>query len=216
MILALDLFCGAGGATKGLQRAGFHVTGVDIKSQSRYCGDVFVQADALEPPFDLRSFDFVWASPPCQRFTDGAAAKMAKGCIYQDLIEPTHRLLANHHNTVIENIMKAPIRPDLLLHGHMFGLRVIRRRKFELSFGGLNLTPSLPKGLLREGFTCVVGHGTQSGVREMGLPGYTISQQRSAMGIEWMTQAELSQAIPPVYSEFIASLFLAQLREAAE
>ena len=28
----LDLFCGAGGATKGLQRAGFYVVGVDMVS----------------------------------------------------------------------------------------------------------------------------------------------------------------------------------------
>src|SRR5438034_10219916 len=44
----LDLFCGAGGATKGYQLAGFHVTGIDIKPQPNYCGDEFFQADALE------------------------------------------------------------------------------------------------------------------------------------------------------------------------
>lgn len=51
---ALDLFCGAGGATKGLQLAGFHVTGVDIAPQPRYCGDVLHQVDAMTFPLKGR------------------------------------------------------------------------------------------------------------------------------------------------------------------
>src|SRR6185503_20855192 len=43
----LDLFCGAGGAARGYQMAGFHVTGVDINPQPRYAGDEFVQGDAM-------------------------------------------------------------------------------------------------------------------------------------------------------------------------
>jgi len=46
--LLLDLFCCAGGAARGYQRAGFYVVGVDIKHQPHYIGDEFYQADALE------------------------------------------------------------------------------------------------------------------------------------------------------------------------
>lgn len=64
---ALDLFCGAGGATMGLMRAGFHVTGVDINNQPRYVGDCFRIADALRYP--LEGYDFIWASSPCEEFS---------------------------------------------------------------------------------------------------------------------------------------------------
>ena len=62
---ALDLYCCAGGATRGLQQAGFHVTGIDHKPQCNYCGDVFVLADVLTylATADLSGFDFIWASP---------------------------------------------------------------------------------------------------------------------------------------------------------
>src|SRR6266851_7296325 len=136
---ALDLFCGAGGTTKGLQRAGFHVTGVDIKRQPRYCGDAFVQADALRPPFDLSRFDFIWASPPCQAFSASTISHRLLGKEYPDLIAPVRLMLAESGAvTVIENVVGAPIRPDIRLDGTMFeGLRVVRERWFECSFYAL-------------------------------------------------------------------------------
>lgn len=46
---ALDLFCGAGGMSSGLERAGFDVTGVDIRDLVKYHrGGTFVQGDALD------------------------------------------------------------------------------------------------------------------------------------------------------------------------
>src|SRR6185437_9991778 len=101
---ALDLFCGAGGATRGLQQAGFHVTGVDIKPQPRYCGDRFVQANALDgQPMFMRSFDFIWASPPCQAHT--AMKTMPDAKRHVDLIPQTRAMLrASAVPYVIENV----------------------------------------------------------------------------------------------------------------
>lgn len=203
--LALDLFCGAGGASMGLHRAGFDVVGVDIRPQPRYPFR-FVQGDGLQPPFDLRQFDFIWASPVCKRWTDGATARMANGGFeYPDQIAAVRDLLQEAGRPyAIENVMKAPLRADIILHGHMFPeLRVIRRRKFEVSWNTLHLAPPLPKGLLRQGYFCVVGNGTPKGVREMGLPDYTADDTRAAMGCPWMTKAEVCQAIPPAYGEYI-------------
>lgn len=73
----LDLFCGAGGCTRGYQEAGFEVVGVDLHPQPNYVGEGFVQGDALEALrclidggevgcHDLEEYDAIHASPPCQ------------------------------------------------------------------------------------------------------------------------------------------------------
>src|SRR5271169_854352 len=124
---ALDLFCGAGGASAGLSSAGFNVLGVDIKPQ--HYPYPFIQADALkfEIPNDV---DFIWASPPCQPFTVlGGREDLSK---YEDLIEPTRaKLKASGRPWVMENVVGAPLRRDLMLCANSFGLRCYRHRIFE-------------------------------------------------------------------------------------
>lgn len=198
---ALDLFCGAGGATRGLQLAGFHVTGIDHRPQPRYVGDLFIQADALRPPVRLEDFDFIWASPPCQCFT--VLKSVFDSSSYEDLIEPTRQLLASSGAlTVMENVPGAPIRRDLMLCANSFGLRSYRHRHFELNFWVWQ--PGHPPHRVRVnqkkqrrkehwdkgGFLSVVGD-----------PGRYCGPE--AMGIDWMTGDEMSEAIPPAYGEFI-------------
>jgi DNA (cytosine-5)-methyltransferase 1 len=202
---ALDLFCGAGGASMGLRRAGFDVTGVDIKPQPRYPFR-FVQADALDPPLDLSKFDFIWASPPCQAYSVASVAERSRGKEYPDLIVPIRRMLVESGNPfVIENVPGSPLIHPTKLRGTMFSeLKVIRERWFETSWFMLQpMQVDEPRGLLlNHGYVSVAGHGTQGWAYKMGLRWLT-DQMRTAMGIDWMTRAELSQAIPPAYSEFI-------------
>jgi hypothetical protein len=223
---ALDLFCGAGGATKGLQQAGFYVVGVDIKSQSNYCGDEFVQADATKclDSF-LDQFDFIWASPPCQRYLC-----KAQGWNYEhhpDLIEPVRQmLLATGKPFVIENNPKAPIRKDLMLCGTMFNLKVLRHRCFEVEGFKCDQIPHQKhQGSVYTGEYCAVynggdgvgGYGTNNEKRraarkkmkELGVK-QTFERWKEAMDIYWMNKQELTQAIPPAYSKYIGEQFLAQ------
>ena len=143
---ALDLYCGGGGAARGLMHAGFHVTGVDILPQKNYCGDAFVQMDALEylANADLSQFDIIWASPPCQRYT---SLRHAPGKHRDaDLIAPTRDALIRAGKPwAIENVEEArdELRNPVLLCGSMFGLEthpcpdgwcLQRHRLFETSF----------------------------------------------------------------------------------
>jgi DNA (cytosine-5)-methyltransferase 1 len=208
MPLALDLFCGAGGATRGLQMAGFEVVGIDHKCQPRYCGDHFIQADALRPPVRLEDFDLIWASPPCQAFT---AYKRRPGHVaaHPNLIPQTRAiLLASGAPYVIENIPGAPLELPFMLCGSSFGLNVRRHRLFETS-RAIALTPPCAHGWQRPRFQQATNRTTPRRTVEVGVYRIPLSVQRAAMGIDWMKLDELSEAIPPAYSEFIARSYLA-------
>lgn len=200
---ALDLFCGAGGATKGLQRAGFHVTGVDIALQPRYCGDVFVRGDALNPKFILSGFDFIWASPPCQAHT---VARVIHGREHPDLIPATRALLkASGVPWCIENVPNAPIRADYVLCGSQFGERRLKRHRwFEVSWDAAHLIA--PCDHADGEIISVFGHG--------GHIYHGVENWREVMGIDWMNRDELAQAIPPTYGEFIGRAAIAHIQRA--
>ncbi|HEV8639411.1 MAG TPA: DNA methylase [Chloroflexota bacterium] len=200
----LDLFSGAGGAARGYQWAGFHVTGVDNRPQPRYAGDAFVQADALEYLAEHgREFNAVHASPPCQAYI--RSGMVAKDGRHPDLIGPTREaLIHNGVFWVIENVPGAPMRPDVVLCGTMFGLGVRRHRWFESNAGLLPFTPgcnhSYPiTGIY--GHPHVRGGAWRNGNKPM-LPSDHTTWSRE-MDIDWMRPLELAAAIPPAYTEWI-------------
>ena len=216
----LDLFCGAGGCTRGYQRAGFQVEGVDIAPQPNYCGEAFYQVDALTAlrTWDLARFDAIHASPPCQFYSRLAA--MHPGRDYPDLIAPVRELLiATGLPYAIENVDRAPLarQPQLggawgiELCGSMFGLGVERghlrrHRLFETSF-------PVPQPACRHQGPAVgvYGHGGHSGKRRM----LYRDEAAQAMGIDWMTRDEMTQAIPPAYTEWIGGYLMAEINARA-
>jgi DNA (cytosine-5)-methyltransferase 1 len=207
---ALDLFCGGGGAAKGLVEAGFEVFGVDAREQPEYPYEMVV-ADALDYPFD--GFDFVWASPPCQRFSHATRDKSR----HQDLIDPIReRLVASGLPYVIENVVGAKkfLRDPVMLCGAMFGLGVVRHRLFECSWPVRAPEHVKHKGSIVTGeYVTVAGNGgvpswTLRERERRGLPRHipgemTLERWQEAMGIDWLSRKPLVQAIPPAFSRFI-------------
>jgi DNA (cytosine-5)-methyltransferase 1 len=209
-MIAIDLFCGAGGVSMGLHHAGFTVTGIDLKSQPRYPFK-FIQGDALEA--DLTGADFVWASPPCQRHC--ALKQMHNNRCHADLIPATRqKLQAWGGPYVIENVVGAPLIHPILLCGTMFGLGCMgaelqRHRIFESNFPikAPNCNHSKPSVIGVYGGH--VRNRRRTGPADnKGQPDFSIEAGKNAMEIHWMTLSELSQAIPPAYSAFIAREWL--------
>lgn len=206
---ALDLFSGAGGAARGLRDAGFHVVGVDIKPQPRYAGDQHIVADAMAYP--LEGFDLIWASPPCQRYSVHCRNMGTADQHPDHLPGIRERLRASGAHWVIENVPGAPMRADLVLCGSMFGLQVIRHRRFECSFA----IPSLVPRCQHSGNEVpVYGHGTPSWHRKRHGRNFHLADRAAAMGIDWMSRDELAESIPPAYSDFIGRLAMHALRPA--
>jgi DNA (cytosine-5)-methyltransferase 1 len=220
----LDLFCGAGGAAMGYHRAGFDVVGVDIEPQPNY-PFMFVRADALEVLGDgfwllggVSDFDAIHASPPCQAYSQ---TQRLHGREHPRLIEPIRAALRSIGLPyVIENVVGAPLVNPIVLCGSSFGLAVKKHRLFELDPFYMLAPPCQhpteakystharkDKAQLSP-FVHVYGTG--------GGAGKDIDLWRWAMGVEWMqTKAEIAEAIPPAYTEFIGHQLLAHVQRDA-
>jgi DNA (cytosine-5)-methyltransferase 1 len=207
MKLALDLFCCAGGVAKGLTDAGWYVVGVDIEPQPHY-PYAFIQADVLNLSF--ANFGLVWASPPCQGYSDMRHAPGARGA--PRLIEQVrNKLIRAGTKYVIENVEGAPLVNPVNLCGSMFGLgaqgcQLQRHRLFEANF-------HIPQPDCRHDERPVIGvyggHARRRaasaggrGTRDVWEGGHKAAAS-AAMGIDWMTLGEMSEAIPPAFAEHI-------------
>ena len=225
----LDLFSCAGGAAEGYRRAGFEVVGVDIEPQPNYPFEHHV-ADAVAvlsallagetwQGYTLADFDVIHASPPCQRYS--AAAEIHDSSEDHPDLVPVVRDLLNATGLpwVMENVERSPL-DGFTLCGSSFGLGVKRHRLFESNVFIL----AAPCSSHRKWFASVFGGRAVGRQRVTGAAGGSgqrtqtwdkfedeLATASEAMGIDWMTLKELSEAIPPAYTQFIGEALMVHL-----
>ena len=228
---ALDLFCGCGLVADGLMQAGFDVTGIDIdpKLAAWYPAD-FICADATRPPVRLDDFDLIWASPPCQAYSECTPERTRPG--HPALLQAIRELLADHPHTCIEGVRVSPMRADLRLTGRAVGLpRLVRERRFELSWllrWGID-QPHMPPTTHEERYTGYVRPLTSSNgypFRQKHLrSGYLspdvpiclpVEEVRAMMGVKRpLPHRLIGQGIPPPMAAYIGHHAIQRIREYA-
>jgi DNA (cytosine-5)-methyltransferase 1 len=215
----LDLFCGAGGCSKGYYDAGFEVVGVDIEDHLNYPYE-FHRGDAFEVGRRLLGtqwFDAIHASPPCPAYS--TLGSRYDRTAHPDLVAPTRELLkASRLPYVIENVPGAPLLNPIQLCGSSFGLDVRRHRLFESNIPLMAMPcahhlQTEPKYDVYE-----KGRWFKSPiVKVYGFGGgKAMEHWPEAMGIDWMNPRQLANAIPPAYTEFIGEQLLASLGDLPE
>jgi DNA (cytosine-5)-methyltransferase 1 len=205
----LDLYCCAGGAGMGYHRAGFDVTGVDLAPQPRY-PFTFHQADAVDYLLaHWADFDAVHASPPCQRHSAMSNCRPGLAGTYPDLVAATRAALDwTGLPYIIENVVGAPLRPDVVLCGQMFGRALYRHRVFES-----NIPLSAPSHPVHVLPASRAGHWTPGTIISIAGNVAPMKLAREVMDMDWTNRRELAESIPPYYTEHLGAQLLAALGE---
>lgn len=206
--------------------------GVDIAPRPRY-PYTFMQADALDhlrlliAACEVGKYDLIHASPPCQAgsaLTVGTNQSRGWGRQHVQLIPALRDLL---DQTYVPYVIEQPaghgglIRRDLMLCMDMFRTGpppyVQRHRDFELC--GLTVPqPAHPRhtgyvrgmrhGVVREG-PYVAAYGNGGGKA-------TVAEMQHALGIDWTAEREeLTEAIPPAYTQYIGQAFAREIHRAS-
>lgn len=219
--LLLDTFCGAGGCSVGYNRAGFDVVGIDKEPHPDYPFPMIV-GDAMEYLSDLdflAQFDVVHASPPCPFYSTATIASARSN--HPDLVPPTFAALRAWGGVwVIENVPGAPMPDAIVLCGGAMGLPRIRRHRLFASS-----VPLMSPGCACTGQEVVGVYGGKRGWgrnaprpdgTSRGRRALTHTEACEVMGIDWMASpGDVSDAIPPNYTEYIGGQLIEQLERAA-
>jgi DNA (cytosine-5)-methyltransferase 1 len=216
----LDLFACEGCGTSGYQRAGWHVTAVDLdKNRLRYNpADEWHQWDALDfVRENFEDFDAIHASPPCQGYTRGNAGKVTP---WPKLIPAVREALADTGKPyVIENVEDAAwdMKDPIPLCGCMFDLKTVdtdgitihlqRLRLFETNWGLESPRPCDHSA--HEWVAGAYGGARRDKyeakyVRKGGYVPPDKSVVQRLLGVEHRTTWKgLFESIPPAYTEYV-------------
>jgi DNA (cytosine-5)-methyltransferase 1 len=213
--LLLDLYSCAGGSGMGFYRAGYDIVGVDSEPQPNYPFE-FHQADALTYLREVidngmrlpdgRKVKAINASPPCQFYSTMTNCRPGLREEYPDLIGPTRALLSETTVPwVIENVGAAKpwMNDPITLCGQMFGLELYRHRLFESNVRIPEpLHPSHTKPASK------AAHWVPGTVMSVCGHVHPITMAREVMEIWWTTRDELSEAVPPAFTEYLGKQML--------
>lgn len=206
----------------GYHHAGFDVYGSDLSPQPRYpfpflLGDALLILDDVEA---LRAdFDAIHASPPCQGYTEMTAPGQVGAPRLISDVRALLELIGLPY--IIENVEGAAVDMPgaVCLCGTMFGLGAhdceLQRHRLFTS----NVAIAAPGPCKHSGRPVVGVYGDHARIRsgaERGKPQKWPETHRQvmnrALGTDWLSAHEASEAIPPAYTRWLGGQLMDAVR----